>query len=99
MPHRAGSPFADNLTRLCGLFNVTLADLGEIIGVSPVSLSYLRTGHRPPSLPTLQAIAALFEVSMDCMLDQPFSGLLDDPDHGGEWYLRVLEKIEAAKPS
>lgn len=60
--------FADNFDRLLGLHRLSARDAGELLGISPTTLSYWRNGKRVPNTESLKRVCELFEVGMWEML-------------------------------
>ena len=70
---QASIVFADNLTRLNGLYRLSGADAAAALGVSRQTISEWQTGKRPqPSLDALYRSAEVFEIDPDTLLRRPF---------------------------
>ena len=54
--------------------NLTMKELGKIIGVAESTISLYETGKREPDIKTLSKLASFFSVSTDYIL-----GITDDP--------------------
>ena len=67
-------PFVSRLAELRQARGVTLAQLGDSVGVSLRAMKYYAGGEREPSMSTLIALADYFNVSLDYLV-----GRSDDP--------------------
>ena len=67
--------FGERLRTLRVDANMTQDELGEAIGVSPRVIGYYESDNRfPKDQETLVAIAKVFQVSLDYLLDNPVRG-------------------------
>ncbi len=62
-------PFADNLTILRGLHNLTNARAAPLLGFSQQTLSEWQSGKQAPSWRGIKAVAGFFEVSVEVLVD------------------------------
>lgn len=62
------SKFSNNLKSLRVRFGLTQQDLANKLGVSKSTVSMYETGNRAPDFETLEAIADLFNVSLDSLI-------------------------------
>ena len=67
--------FVSRLLELRHARGITIAQLGENIGVSLRAIKYYAGGEREPSMSTLIALADYFDVSLDYLV-----GRSDDPE-------------------
>ncbi len=58
--------------------NISQYELGQMIGVSKVSVSGYEKGTRIPSMPILLKIVKLFDVSIDYMLGRELNVVCED---------------------
>lgn len=68
------SCFSNRLSVVRKDHNMSMANLGSIIGVSDEAIRLMERGKRSPSFETLIAIADYFDVSLDYLV-----GRSDDP--------------------
>jgi len=83
--------FADNLSRLMGLHDLTARQLSKILGLSEAAFSTWFRGTREPNFKTAMRIAAFFEIPPDRLATAEFGELLNNLD--SEWFERVQVKI------
>ena len=55
--------------------------LGNIVGVSDVTIGYFEHGKKWPSVPTLMTLAQVLEVSTDYLLGLTDQGPSGNPEH------------------
>ena len=60
--------FVSRLSQLRQARGVTLAQLGDGVGVSLRAMKYYASGEREPSMSTLIALADYFDVSLDYLV-------------------------------
>ena len=64
--------------------NLNQAQLAEKSGVTPAAISQIEKGTRTPTIPVLQRIASVLNVSIDYLLGKTDSSELDDLLHDQE---------------
>ena len=67
--------FSNHLSQLRKIKNLSMKDLGNIIGMSDEAIRLLEKGKRSPSFEVLCALADYFDVSLDYLV-----GRTDNPD-------------------
>jgi DNA-binding XRE family transcriptional regulator len=85
----AATHFADNITRLAGMFALTQSQLAQALGVTPQTVSLWRAG-REPSTPVMIRISEIFALPTSRLFSDEFADLLPlmaDPD-----YYRTVER-------
>jgi transcriptional regulator with XRE-family HTH domain len=65
--------FAENIRSLRKSKNMTLEELGEVLGKRKSTLSNWENGHRTPKLSELPAIAKFFKVTISQLLEEKIS--------------------------
>jgi len=83
--------FADNLSRLMGLHQVTARELSAILAISEGAFSTWFRGTREPNFKTAMTISKFFEIPPDRLATSEFGELLNDLD--AQWFERVQVKI------
>ncbi len=83
--------FADNLSRLMGLHDVTAKELSRVLGLSEAAFSTWSRGTREPGFKTAMKLSGFFEIPPDRLATAEFGELLNDLD--GDWFVRVQVKI------
>lgn len=95
--------FSDNLIELRKYHNLSQEELAEKIGVSRQTLSKYETGESYPDIEKCKALADLFEVSMDALVnhDQSQALGLSVPPRGKHIYgiVKVGDKGQVVIPA
>jgi transcriptional regulator with XRE-family HTH domain len=88
----ATTHFAENITRLAGMFGLTQSQLAKALGVTPQTVSLWRSG-REPSTPVMIRSSEIFELPAERLFSAEFADLMPlmaDPDR----YRRVEKNIQ-----
>ena len=85
--------FASNFDRLLGIHRLTAEQASKLLGISPTTLSYWRTGQRDPNLTSLQRVAEFFEVDPMKLLGQWTGSFIQEELADAERWQRVEDKI------
>jgi transcriptional regulator with XRE-family HTH domain len=96
-PAQPNQQLADNLTRLMGLHGLSSNFAADLLGVTPASLSAWLNSRATPSLNKAVAIAELFGISTDRLLQAPFVSLLENELADPTRYTQVEETIQRAR--
>ena len=86
--------FADNVTRILGLHDLSARRAGELVDVSAQTLSEWKYRKREPSLGILLRLAEFFEISADRLVNAPFQELLAHEIADAARFDRVEQKIK-----
>ena len=91
------SKFSDNLTALRKGQKLTLAQLGDILGIKNQSVSAMEKGKNVPSYDTLLALADYFNVPLDYLVGRDVSSGCPQPTVTPDEFA-LVEKIRALPP-
>ncbi len=84
--------FSENFSRLIGMYGLSSREAAELLAVSPQTVSGWLNQHSRPGFDAGLKITEIFEVPVDRLVNEPFSGLLDVLGDK-ERYERVEAKI------
>jgi len=87
----------ENIRRLLGLHELSLAEAARLFALSPQAVSLLVNEKRDTSPASLERIAEVFEVSAERLREATFVELLGAELSDRERFLRVEERIAAER--